>query len=53
MVAADDPFRCASVIGRGEVPGIPVYAVSLQFTPLGPLGGSFVNASTPEFFLTQ
>jgi hypothetical protein len=40
-------------IPSGVPAGIPVYAVSLQFTPLGPLGGSFVNASTPEFFLTQ
>jgi hypothetical protein len=40
-------------ISSGVPPGLPVYAVSLQFTPGSPFGGSFVNASSPEFFLTQ
>ena len=36
----------------GVPSGIPIYAVSLQFTPPGPFGGSFVSATAPEYFLT-
>ena len=60
QIALGAPFHGSLDAGGGSrfeifsgVPsGVPVYAVSLQFTALGPFGGSFVNASTPEFFLT-
>jgi hypothetical protein len=36
----------------GVPSGLSIYAVSLQFAPPGPFGGSFVSATAPEFFLT-
>jgi hypothetical protein len=40
-------------ISSGVPAGIAVHAVSLQFESPGPFGGAFINATTPEFFLTQ
>jgi Lectin C-type domain len=39
-------------MASGVPSGLSLYAVSLQFTPPGPFGGSFAGATAPEFFLT-
>jgi hypothetical protein len=60
QMAAGPPFHGTLSAGgasfftlpSGVPSGLAVYAVSMQFASPGPFGGTFVSATSPEFFLT-